>query len=81
LITAVDDGVSGLLVASRDSRSFADAIERLVRNPRLWADLSAGARMHASAFGWSATTSGLLDSYSAAMSNHSALAHRVASGS
>jgi D-inositol-3-phosphate glycosyltransferase len=81
LITAVDDGVSGLLVASRDSRSFADAIERLIRNPRLWAELSAGARMHASAFGWSATTSGLLDSYSAAMANHATLAHRAASGS
>lgn len=81
LVTAVDDRVSGLLVASHDPRAFADAIEHIVRNPELRADLSAGARMHASAFGWSATTSGLLDSYSAAMMNHAALLHRAASSS
>ena len=72
LVTAVDDGVSGLLVDSHDPRAFADALERLIVQPALRAEFSAGARMHASAFGWSATTSGLLASYSAAMADHTA---------
>ena len=72
LVTAVADGVSGLLVASHDPGAFADAITRIVTQPRLRAELSAGAAMHAAAFGWSATTAGLLASYSAALADHAA---------
>ena len=81
LVTAVDDGVSGLLVATREPGAFADAISRVITNPGYRASLSVGAHMHASAFGWGATTTGLLDSYSAAMTNYAAVVHSAASGS
>ena len=70
LVTAVADGVSGVLIPSHDPRAFADAIDQLVRDRARWLELSAGARMHASSFGWEGTTSGLLNSYAAAMANH-----------
>jgi len=61
--------VSGLLVEGHDPRDFARAISTITSQPRLREELSRGAHMHAAAFGWSATTAGLLASYSAAMSN------------
>ncbi|MDO8308816.1 MAG: D-inositol-3-phosphate glycosyltransferase [Actinomycetota bacterium] len=69
LRTAVDDGVSGILVASHDPGDFADAIARVVTQPGRRASLGIGARMHASAFGWAATSAGLMSSYSAALAN------------
>lgn len=69
LRTAVAHQVSGLLVAGHDPRDFARAIHTIVNQPRLREELSHGAHMHAAAFGWSATTAGLLGSYSAAMAN------------
>ncbi len=77
LRTAVDDHVSGLLVGSHDPRDFASAITAVTGQPRLRAELSAGARMHAAAFGWAATSAGLLASYSAALAND-ALTGRLA---
>ena len=67
LRTAVADQVSGLLVRGHDPRTFADAIERVIRDPQLATRLSAGALRHASAFGWSTTTAGLLASYESAL--------------
>jgi D-inositol-3-phosphate glycosyltransferase len=72
LRTAVADQVSGLLVDGHDPRDFASAIASITDHPRYRAELSAGAHMHAAAFGWAATTAGLLASYSAAMANTSA---------
>jgi D-inositol-3-phosphate glycosyltransferase len=69
LRTAVDDHVSGLLVEGHDPRDFATAIAAITSQPRLRQELSGGARMHAAAFGWAATTAGLLSSYSAALAN------------
>jgi D-inositol-3-phosphate glycosyltransferase len=69
LRTAVADQVSGLLVPGHDPRDFATAISTITSQPRLRAELSSGARMHAAAFGWASTTAGLLGSYSAAMAN------------
>jgi D-inositol-3-phosphate glycosyltransferase len=69
LRTAVADQVSGLLVDGHDPRDFATAISAITSSPRLRAELSDGAHMHAAAFGWAATTAGLLDSYSAALAN------------
>ncbi len=69
LRTAVADHVSGLLVHGHDPRDFATAITSITAQPRLRGELSAGAHMHAAAFGWSSTTAGLLNSYSAAMAN------------
>jgi D-inositol-3-phosphate glycosyltransferase len=69
LRTAVADHVSGLLVDGHDPRDFATAIATITSQPRLRAELSSGAHMHAASFGWAATTAGLLGSYSAAMAN------------
>ncbi|MDI1289511.1 MAG: D-inositol-3-phosphate glycosyltransferase, partial [bacterium] len=82
LRTAVADNVSGLLVDGHDPGDFASAITRIIGNPALRASLSAGARMHAAAFGWAATTAGLLNSYSAALAHAKLGADRmVAQGS
>ncbi len=72
LRTAVADHVSGLLVDGHDPADFARAIARITSQPALRAELSSGAHMHAAAFGWAATTAGLITSYSAALANSSA---------
>jgi D-inositol-3-phosphate glycosyltransferase len=64
LATAVDDGVSGLLVAGRDPGDYAAAIRRVLAGREL---LSAGARRHAAAFSWDRTTDSLVEAYAAAM--------------
>jgi D-inositol-3-phosphate glycosyltransferase len=64
LPTAVDDGVSGLLVTGRDPEDYAGAIRRVLVRRQL---LSAGARRHAAAFSWDRTTDSLVDAYAAAM--------------
>ena len=78
LRTAVADTVSGLLVSGHDPRDFATAISSITEQPRLRHEMSAGAHMHAAAFGWAATTAGLMASYSAALANRAA-DRRVAS--
>jgi D-inositol-3-phosphate glycosyltransferase len=69
LRTAVRDGVSGILVDSRDPARYARAMRDLIDRPQKLAQLSAGAREHASRFGWSATVDRLLDLYSGVMSH------------
>jgi D-inositol-3-phosphate glycosyltransferase len=69
LRTAVRDGVSGVLVDSRDPARYARAMRDLIDRPQKLAQLSAGAREHASRFGWSATVDRLLDLYSGVMSH------------
>jgi D-inositol-3-phosphate glycosyltransferase len=64
LCTAVDDGVSGLLVPGRDPADYAAAIGRVLVRRQL---LGAGARRHATAFSWDRTTDALVDGYAAAM--------------
>jgi D-inositol-3-phosphate glycosyltransferase len=68
LPTAVRDGVSGVLVDSRDPARYARVIWDLVAHPARLARLSRGARKHASGFGWSATVDQLLAVYGDAMS-------------
>ena len=77
LHTAVDDQVSGLLVASHHPCDFADAIDRIISSPGLRERLSAGARMHAATFGWASTTAGLMGSYRAALANSHSLASAI----
>ncbi len=67
LRTAVRDGVSGVLVDSRDPAGYARAVQDLIAQPCTLARLSRGAREHASRFGWSATVDRLLALYSGAM--------------
>ena len=64
LPTAVDDGVSGVLVDRRDPADYAAAIRRVLASREL---LAAGARRHAAAFSWDRTTDALVEAYAAAM--------------
>ncbi len=68
LRTAVNDGVSGVLVESRDPARYAQVIRQLTGDGGRLSRLSRGARKHASRFGWSATVDRLLETYAAAMS-------------
>jgi D-inositol-3-phosphate glycosyltransferase len=69
LHTAVDDGVSGLLVEGRDPADYAAAIRRVLARREL---LAAGARRHASRFSWDRTVDSLVDAYAAAMAEMAA---------
>ncbi|GHE11113.1 D-inositol-3-phosphate glycosyltransferase [Klenkia taihuensis] len=64
LPTAVDDGVSGVLVPGHDPADYAAAIRKVVEQREL---LSAGARRHAERFSWDRTTDSLVDAYAAAI--------------
>lgn len=68
LRTAVQDGVSGVLVDGHDPALYARVIAALVGSSGMRAKLSRGARKHASRFGWSATVDQLLAVYGDAMS-------------
>ena len=67
LKTAVADGVSGRLIQGHNPIAFSHVLNQLLINPTLRAELSAGSRMHAAAFGWENTTSGLINSYELAL--------------
>jgi len=68
LRTAVRDGVSGVLVDSRDPARYARVVRDLIAQPATLDRLSRGAREHASRFGWGVTVDRLLNLYAAAMS-------------
>ena len=67
LPTAVQDGVSGLLVDSHSPADFAAAIDRLVSAPALRAQMAGAARRHAERFSWQRTAEGLLAGYRGAL--------------
>jgi D-inositol-3-phosphate glycosyltransferase len=67
LRTAVQDGVSGVLVEGHDPASYARELRRLFSSPALRARLARGAVKHASRFGWHGTVDRLLTVYSGAM--------------
>jgi D-inositol-3-phosphate glycosyltransferase len=72
LPTAVEDGVSGLLVDSRRPADFAAAIDRLVTGPGLCAEMAGAARRHAERFSWQRTAEGLLVAYRGALADRNA---------
>ncbi len=74
LRTAVRDGVSGVLVDSRDPARYADVLRRLVDAPRWRRRLAAGAVAHAETFGWSATADGVARAYRDALGVRDAVA-------
>ena len=78
LRTAVADGVSGVLISSHDPVEYSQAIGALISNPERLHELSVGARMHASTFGWGATTTGLVATYRAALANRQSSAQLTA---
>jgi D-inositol-3-phosphate glycosyltransferase len=67
LRTAVADGVSGVLVNSRNPADYARAVAGLIEAPETLASFSQGARRHASRFGWDVTVDRLLSLYAGAM--------------
>jgi D-inositol-3-phosphate glycosyltransferase len=70
LVTAVRDGISGLLVDGHDPDDWARALGGLLAAPGRRAELSGGAVAHASEFSWSRTASGLLAVYGGAVTEH-----------
>ena len=68
LRTAVQDGVSGVLIDGHDPAHYASAIGDLIASSGRLARLSRGARKHASGFSWSVTADRLLAVYRDAMS-------------
>ena len=70
LVTAVRDGVSGVLVDGHHADEWATVLGDLLTQPRRRAALSAGAVGHAHGYSWSRTASGLLAVYREAMSEH-----------
>jgi D-inositol-3-phosphate glycosyltransferase len=72
LVTAVRDGISGVLVDSHRPADWADVIGRLLAAPELHAKLSRGAVDRAREFSWDRTAAGLLAVYREAMVEHRA---------
>lgn len=73
LVTAVRDGVSGVLVDGHHPQDWARVLDRLLAAPRQLRELSAGAVAHAADFSWDRTADGLLQVYRAAAAEHRAL--------
>ena len=67
LHTAVQDGVSGILVDGHDPAAYARVLASVFASPSEHARLSAGAVRHASRFGWGVTVDRLLSVYAGAM--------------
>jgi D-inositol-3-phosphate glycosyltransferase len=81
LVTAVDNGVSGLLVDGHDSAAWAQALGSVVDDPQRRAALSRGALGHAASFGWDRTAAGVLDVYRQALGAGPSLPGYAAAGS
>jgi D-inositol-3-phosphate glycosyltransferase len=63
LRTAVDDGVSGVLVRGHNPDDWAAVLDGLITRPAERDRLGAGAAAHAQRFGWAATAAGVLQVY------------------
>ena len=72
LVTAVRDGVSGVLVDGHDPADWARVLGGLLREPGRRAELSRGGVAHARQFSWSRTASGILAVYREAVIAHRA---------
>jgi D-inositol-3-phosphate glycosyltransferase len=81
LVTAVTDGVSGVLVDGHDPRDWSRVLGRLLLAPARRLQLSVGAVRHASNFSWDRTADGLLRTYREAVAEHRALIEARLAGS
>lgn len=70
LVTAVRDGVSGVLVDGHCAVDWAIVLGKLLDSPGRREELSAGAVGHARNFSWTRTASGLLAVYREAVTEH-----------
>ncbi|MGH3648232.1 MAG: D-inositol-3-phosphate glycosyltransferase [Micromonosporaceae bacterium] len=75
LVTAVDDGSSGVLVDSHCPEEWAAVLDKLLSSYDLRAALATGAVRHAQNFSWERTVRGLLAVYRHALVDHHA--HRL----
>jgi D-inositol-3-phosphate glycosyltransferase len=73
LVTAVQDGVSGVLVDGHDPHDWAHVLAKLLHSPNRRLQLSVGAVRHANNFSWDRTAGGLLRVYREAVTEHRAL--------
>jgi D-inositol-3-phosphate glycosyltransferase len=67
LTTAVEDGVTGLLVAGHDPHDYARAFDRLVADPVLRGSMARAAVRHAHRFGWQRAAEETLQVYEQAV--------------
>jgi len=70
LVTAVRDGISGVLVDGHDPQDWARVLGGLLAAPGRRAVLARGAAEHARSFSWDRTASGLLAVYRDAVTAH-----------
>jgi D-inositol-3-phosphate glycosyltransferase len=68
LRTAVQDGISGILIDGHDPAAYADALSTLIRSPARRESLARGGVAHAGRFGWNAAVDRLLAVYDGALS-------------
>jgi D-inositol-3-phosphate glycosyltransferase len=73
LVTAVRDGVSGVLIDGHDPDDWARVFARLLAAPGLRRQFSAAAVAHAAEFSWDRTAEGLLRVYRETVTEHRAL--------
>lgn len=73
LVTAVRNGISGVLVDGHDPADWAKVLGHLLAEPAYRADLARGAVAHARSFSWNRTACGLLAAYREALARHHAL--------
>jgi D-inositol-3-phosphate glycosyltransferase len=70
LITAVRDGISGVLVNGHHADDWAAVLGGLLNAPAYRRELSEGAVAHAADFSWDRTAEGLLRVYREAVTEH-----------
>jgi D-inositol-3-phosphate glycosyltransferase len=70
LVTAVRDGISGVLVDGHDPADWGRVIGRLLTEPARRATLARAAVAHAQDFSWGRTAAGLLAVYRASLAEH-----------
>jgi D-inositol-3-phosphate glycosyltransferase len=81
LVTAVTDGVSGVLVDGHDPGDWATVLANLLLSPARRLRLSVGAVRHATNFSWDRTADGLLRVYRESVTEHRALIEARLAGS
>ncbi len=63
LTTAINDGVTGILIDGHEPADFARALDQILRDQELQKAMGEKARAHALSFDWSATVDGTLEAY------------------
>ncbi|MBG6238404.1 D-inositol-3-phosphate glycosyltransferase [Mycetocola sp. CAN_C7] len=74
LLEAVDDGVTGLLLDSREPAVWTDAISRLLTDDALAARIGTAARVRAERFTWDRTAAATADVYTRLLNHRTDLA-------